>query len=150
MDLSLQKKLAAKVLKVSPKRVHIDSSRADEIKEAITREDVRGLVKDGAIKKVISSGISKGRARDQRQQKRKGLRGGQGNRKGTHKARTGGKEVWVNKIRVLRSFLYELRDKEIISRDTFKDLFGKAKGGFFRNKRHVKVFIEERQLVKKK
>lgn len=149
MDLSLQKKLACKILGVSPRRVYLDMERKDEIKEAITRADVRGLIKDGAIVKLQARSISGGRARKLRHQKSKGLRKGHGSRKGAKKARTGDSD-WVTKIRVLREFLRELRDKELIAKETFQDLLGKAKGGFFRNRRHIKVFIEERQLALKK
>ena len=81
-------------------------------------------------------------------QKRKGLRKGHGSRKGSAKVRSGDKRVWVDKIRVLRSFLHTLRDRKVISGETFKSLASKAKGGFFRNRRHIKVFIEEHQLSK--
>ena len=150
MNLSQQRKLASKVLGVSPKRIRFDGTRHEDIKEAITREDIRGLVSDGAIIKLQEKGISQGRARHIKNQKKKGLRKGQGSRKGSAKARSGDKTVWVRKIRVLRKFLRELREKEIVARKTYSSLIRKAKGGFFRNRRHVKVFIEERQLAQKK
>jgi large subunit ribosomal protein L19e len=150
MDLSQQRKLAAKVLKVSPKRIFIDMAKKDDIKDAITRADVRGLLKDGVIQVIPARGISRGRTKELHHQKSKGLRKGHGSRKGSANARLNTKDAWIARIRVLRVFLYELRDKEIVSKITFKGLMGKANGGFFRNKRHVKVFIEERQLAQKK
>ncbi len=150
MDLSQQRKLAAKVLKISPKRIYIDMAKKDDIKDAITRADVRGLLKDGVIEVLPARGTSRGRTKELHHQKSKGLRKGHGSRKGSSNARLNEKDAWIAKIRVLREFLYELRDKQIVTKDIFKSLMGKANGGFFRNRRHVKVFIEERQLAQKK
>ncbi|PIO08942.1 50S ribosomal protein L19e [Candidatus Woesearchaeota archaeon CG08_land_8_20_14_0_20_43_7] len=150
MDLRLQKRLASQVLKCSSKRVRFTDDRMEEIKEAITRKDVLSLAKDGAIIKKAKLGISQSRARKTKRQKRKGLRTGPGSRKGKKKARNGGKSVWVAKVRIQREFIRTLRDKEIITKDTFKGLNSKVKGGFFRSKRHIKVFIEERQLLNEK
>ena len=149
MNLKLQKRLASEVLKCSTKRVHFREEDIAEIKEAITRRDIKALADDGAILKKQEKGISRYRARKNQHQKRKGLRKGLGSRKGSKKARSGDKRVWVNKIRVLRGFIRTLRDKEIVAKDIYKQLFSKVKGGFFRSKRHIKVFIEERQLVRK-
>ncbi|MEM4532476.1 MAG: 50S ribosomal protein L19e, partial [Desulfurococcaceae archaeon] len=46
-NLSLQKKLAAEILDVGVSRIWIDPSRVDEVVEAITREDIKRLIKDG-------------------------------------------------------------------------------------------------------
>ena len=150
MDLSLQKRLASAVLNCSPKRVFFVEERKDEIKEAITRRDIAGLAADGAIVKVPMRGISRFRTRKCKHQKSKGLRVGPGSRKGSKNARVNPKTVWVAKIRVQREFIRMLRDKEIISKDVFKTLYAKTKGGFFRSRRNIKVFIEERQLIQKK
>jgi len=58
MKLDVQKRIAASVLKCSPKRVIFDSTKLKEIKEAITRSDIRGLVIDGFISKKRKKGIS--------------------------------------------------------------------------------------------
>ena len=59
MKLNVQKRVAAGVLKCSPKRVVFDSDRLDEIKEAITKSDLRGLISDRAIVKKSIKGTSK-------------------------------------------------------------------------------------------
>ena len=43
------------------------------------------------------------------------------------------------KIRNQRKFLKELKDKKIISKEINTNLRSKAKGGFFRSKRHIKI-----------
>ena len=70
MKLDNQKRLAAQMLKCSGKRVKFDTDRLDDIKEAITKVDIRGLIKDKAIIKIHSHGVSRGRARKRLEQRR--------------------------------------------------------------------------------
>lgn len=149
MKLNTQKKIAAKVLKTSPKRVKVDPSRAEDLKEAITKTDLRGLIGDGAIKKVQKSGISRSRANKTLKQKAKGQQKGPGSKKGKKTTHAPKKEAWMQKIRVQRTFLKELKEKELIDTKTFADLYKKAKGGFFRSKNHIKIYIDEHRLINK-
>lgn len=150
MKLTVQKRLAASVLDCSPKRVHFTPDRINDIKEAITKADIKALVNDGTISKIPEKGVSRARANKRLVQRRKGLQRGPGKRKGKSTATLPRKTSWISKIRVQRSFLKELREKEIIDRDVFKQLYAKSKGGFFRNKRHIKIYIEENELARKK
>ena len=72
MKLRIQKRLAAQILKCSEKRILFDSSRLDEIKEAITKADIRGLIAIKAITKKPVKGISKVRVRKRKRQRSKG------------------------------------------------------------------------------
>jgi len=47
MNLKPKKKLAVKVLGVGAERIKFNSERINEIKEAITRQDIKELVKRG-------------------------------------------------------------------------------------------------------
>ena len=49
MNLKKKKILAAKTLGVGRNRIRLLKSRLDEIKEAITKQDIRDLKNDGAI-----------------------------------------------------------------------------------------------------
>ena len=49
MQIKIQKRLAAQVLKCSESNVRLDPNRLEEIKEAITKADIKSLVKDKAI-----------------------------------------------------------------------------------------------------
>ena len=81
--------------------------------------------------------------------KRKGKRTGAGSRKGKKTARLSKKDAWMNKVRLQRKFLKELRDKELITKSDYHSLYQKSKGGFFRSKRHIKLYIDEHRLIKK-
>lgn len=143
MKLNNQKGLASKILNCSKKRVIFDIERLEEIKEAITKADLRGLIKDKAISAKPMKGISRGRARKRQEQRRKGRQKGHASKKGKKTARLPKKKAWMNKIRNQRKFLKELKDKKIINKQTNSNLRSKAKGGFFRSKRHIKVFLEK-------
>jgi len=49
MNLGKKKLLAARTLKVGKARIFFVDSRKSEIKEAITKQDIRDLKQDGAI-----------------------------------------------------------------------------------------------------
>ena len=70
MMLKLQKRLAADVLGCSEKRVLFDQDRLEDIKEAITKLDIRSLIADGTIREKPIKGISRARARKTALQKR--------------------------------------------------------------------------------
>ncbi|MFC1769132.1 50S ribosomal protein L19e [Nanoarchaeota archaeon] len=148
MKLSHQKRLSAKVLKCSPKRVKLDPQRLEEVKEAITKSDINSLIKDKAIKRIPKKSTSKVRARKRKIQYAKGKRKGHGSRKGKQNARLNIKTEWRLKIRAQRAYITELRDSGKIEVRTYRDLYRKSKGGFFRSKRHIQLFIEERGLKK--
>lgn len=131
------------------KKVHFDVDNLPEIKEAITRESVRGLISAGVIRAKPDHGISRGRIRANQIQKHKGRRQGKGSRKGKRTARLTQKESWSAKVRVQRLFLKELREKGYLDPKTYRMLYLKTKGGFFRSKRHVKLYLEEQKLALK-
>jgi large subunit ribosomal protein L19e len=148
--MMLQKRLAAKILKCSPQRVWVDPTRLEEIKGAITKFDVRRLIAQGLISKDALYGGSKVRARERQVQRARGRRRGIGSRKGPAGARTPGKETWMARIRAQRDLIKRLRDHELITALTFKQLYNKAKGGFFRSTGHIKIYLEEQKLFLKK
>ena len=147
MNLAVQKRLAASVLNCSPKRVHFAPERLNDIKEAITKADIRALVNDNVIVKSQEQGVSRARAKHNDNQRRKGLQRGPGSRKGKHTAIVPAKTAWMAKIRAQRSLIAELKAKKIVSAEHYKELYKKAKGGFFRNRRHIKLYINENNMV---
>jgi large subunit ribosomal protein L19e len=150
MKIGPQKRLASQLLKCSEKKVWLDDERLDEVKEAITKADVKTLINKGLIGLVRTNGQSRVRARKRLEQRRKGRQKGPGTRKGKKTARLSDKERWIVRMRVQREFLKELKTKEIITVPTYRNLYCKSKGGFFRSKRHIKLYIDEHKLNQKK
>jgi len=148
VKLSTQKRIAAEVMKCGESRVWMDPEFEDEISLAITRNDIRRLVDEGAIQKKPVQGVSRGRARHKIRQKRKGQRVGHGKKKGKVTSKLSGKERWMMKIRPMRKELKKLRDEGKISPRVYRELYLKAKGNAFRNTAHLRTHISERRLSK--
>tara|TARA_Y100000310_G_scaffold310852_1_gene356561 strand:+ start:12181 stop:12621 length:441 start_codon:yes stop_codon:yes gene_type:complete len=146
--MNLQKRLASRILKVSPKKIKFNLDSEEDVKESITKLDVRGLISRKTIIKIKKPGPSKARARKRQQQQGKGRRRGHGSRKGTKNARLNTKTIWINKIRKQRALLKILKERKKITPNTYSDLYKKSKGGFFRSVRHIKLYIHEKGLLK--
>lgn len=142
-DLTLQKRLAAEVLGVGVSRIRLNPERLEEITEAFSREDIRRLIRDGAIEVIPKKGNSRGRWRVLHQKRKKGHRRGHGKRKGAKGARQDPKERWVNTIRKLRRYLRWLRDHGVIDRRTYRRLYMAAKGGQFDSLSDLKRYLRE-------
>lgn len=150
MKLKTQRKQAARLLKTSVKRVHFDPKQLHDIKEGITKSDMRLLISDKVVTKKPVKGVSKVRARHIKNQKRKGLRRGAGSKKGTPNAYTPQKDLWMAKVRSQRAFIKEFKEKKLVTLKTYQHLYRKVKGGFFRSKRHIKLFLDDQRLWEKK
>jgi len=70
-DLRNQRRMAASIIKCGANRVWMDQDRIDEIAKAVTKDDIRVLVKGKAIKSKQQKGISHGRKKHIAEQKEK-------------------------------------------------------------------------------
>lgn len=129
---------------VGENRVRVDPDELDRVEEAITRQDIRNLIESGAIEKRKEKGTSKGRSRENKRQKKKGQQKGHGSRKGKKTARKPEKQEWMEQIRAIRSRLKEMRDEEEITKEQYRELYDRAKGGFFRDVKHLENHIENK------
>lgn len=141
MNLKNQRRMAASLLKCGVNRVWIDPLRMEDVADAITRTDIRIQIDAGAIKAKQKRGISRGRTRYYRDQRKKGRGRGQGSRKGTSKARKPKKERWIQTIRPIRERLRELRDEGKIEVSTYRKFYLQAKGGVFKSKSHLETHL---------
>src|SRR6266480_785986 len=133
MSLKSQKRLAASLLGGGLNRVWIDPEENDRVQSAITREEIKSLIREGRISLLPKTGISRGRHRAKSGRRKKA-----------------GKEAWVLKIRAIRRHLRWLRDKRQLSAGNYTTLLGMAKGGAFRSGSHVDEYVKAHQLVKKR
>lgn len=142
-DFTIQRKLAAKVMKCGVKRVMIMDIPAvhEKVEEAVTRDDIRYLVRMKGIQKVQKKGVSRGRARAMAEQKKKGRRKGHGSRKGGQNARSPKKRAWINTIRPIRDQLRTLRDNGSIDKTAYRKYYMRAKGGMFRSRAHLRSHL---------
>jgi len=147
MSLRSQRRLAAKMLKVGVNRIWIDPEQIEKVESAITRDEIRKLLHEGAIRKVPETGISKGRKRILRMKRVRGKRRGPGSRKGLTISK---KRAWIGRIRVVRERLRELRDRRMIAKPVYQKLLLMAKGGAFRSSSHLNEYIDAHKLVKRR
>jgi len=132
MNLSKKKILSARTLKVGKERIVFLKSRLNEIKEAITKQDIKDLKKDG----VISVKEIKGRKKKILNSKKK--KKSTGNiRKNVNKR----KQEYVILTRKLRRYAAEMKKQRKLSDDEVKEIRKKIRNRIFRSKAHLKEYI---------
>lgn len=132
MNLAKKKLLAAKTLGVGKGRIQFNTERLSEVKEAITKEDIKYLYKAGAIniKEV------KGRKKIVRNKRKRGL----GKIKMKIKK---GKQEYVKITRKLRRYVKELLKQGEISKKEYWELRKKIKARAFKSKAQLKMHLQE-------
>ena len=141
-QISGQRRLAADVLGCGVNRVWFNPEKIEDIQRAISREDIRNLIGEGAIAAHQKRGNSRGRARALMAKRAYGHCKGPGRRKGAAGSRTDSKTRWVQRIRAQRKVLRELREKEEITCTVYRRFYRRAAGGQFRTVSHLKAQIE--------
>jgi large subunit ribosomal protein L19e len=139
---SIQKRLAAKVLKVGESRVWLDPTKIKDIEKAITKADIRKLILQGAIK-ALPEKIKK-------REKKEKARKGPGRRKGGKYSILSRKTRWILTVRSLRKMLKELREAGKIDKSTYRKVYKLIKGGMFRSRAHLKLYLEQYGLLEEK
>jgi large subunit ribosomal protein L19e len=130
MKLDKKKAIAARVFGVGKKRIIFVEPRLDEIKEAITKDDIRALKEDGAI---IIRPIKARRSTQKRKVKR-----GPGNIRKKARSR---KREYITITRKLRKDVQDLKNKKLLTKEQTVDIRKKIRNRFFRSKAHLKEYI---------
>ncbi|HNV01300.1 MAG TPA: 50S ribosomal protein L19e [archaeon] len=144
MDLKKAKELAGRILKVGVNRVYIDPSNLKKVEDAMTKDDVRGLIAERIIKKRKTNYQSRGRSRVATLQRQKGRRRGKGKRRGTKNTRVDKKSNWMHKVRAQRNMLQELKktNPKAVEEKGYGNIYKKIKGNFFKGKNYLKEYVE--------
>ncbi len=144
MEAKKAKELASRILKVGEGRIYLDPANLSKVSEAMTKDDVRGLIAERIIKKRASAEQSMGRARILKEKKQKGRRRGKGKRAGTKKVRGEQKKTWISKVRALRRTLRELKatNPEAVKEKGYGDMYKKIKGNYFKGKKYLAEYVE--------
>ncbi len=130
MKLDKKKMLASRTLGVGKQRVHFVASRINEIKDAITKQDIRDLVKEGAI--VIKE--TKGRRKIQKRAKKRGA--GKVQLKVNKR-----KREYIVMTRKLRKYVANLKENGSINKEDYEDIRKKIRNRFFKSKANLKEYI---------
>lgn len=132
MNLRNKKELAKRTFNIGKNRIVFLKSRLEEIKEALTKQDIRDLKQDGAI--LIKD--IKGRKKVKKRKTRKGP----GKIKKKIKTR---KQDYVIMTRKLRRYVAEMKKQGKLSPVEVKDIRKKIRNRIFRSKAHLKQYIGE-------
>lgn len=150
MRFDHQRRLASELMGCGVNRVRISTDPAEQesIFDAITREQVRELIRRNVLTMRPEQGVSRARARVRAIKRKQGRRRGQGTRKGSANARTSSKGAWMANIRRLRALLRELKVQGRIDVRTYRRFYRQAKGGMFKSRAHLNQQLEMAGLLK--
>jgi large subunit ribosomal protein L19e len=136
MNLNNKKALAAKALKVGKGRLQFKIENLSEIKEAITRQDIKQLKDEG----IISIKPIKGRKTNVKRKHRRGP--------GKIKMKVNKrKQEYVKITRKLREYAMSLRDRGVLQRDLYKKIRNKIRMREFKSKANMKDFLNKHEDV---
>lgn len=136
------RRMAAQILKVGKSKIWVNPGQKNRFKEAMTKEDIRALIKERIIRKRHENQQSRARARKLAEKKKKGRKRGKGKRKGTKKTRVDRKGQWVKNVRAQRKMLRELKKKGVKFRAPARKVYLLISGNYFRGKNYVKQLVE--------
>ena len=129
MNLGKKKELAKRTLGVGKERIAFAESRLEDIKEAITKQDIKDLYSQGAI--VIKP--KKGRRKVVRKKSRS-----VGNVRIRVNKR---KREYIAMVRKQRRHIAELKKRGELAKEEHDDLRKKIRNKVFRSKAHLKEHI---------
>ncbi len=130
MNLKKKKELASRTLGVGKNKIYFNPESLNEIKEAITKQDIKTLYDKG----IIQIKPTPGRKKVVRRKRRKGP--GKIKMKIKHR-----KQDYVKITRKLRGYLKALRNNEEISREIYYDIRKKIKMRIFKNMANFKEYL---------
>ncbi len=137
MTLATVRRLAADILNIGKRRVRFSTDGLKEAEGALTRSDVKGLIDKGLVKKINVQG------RDSTARKK---RRGKGRKKGSLGDR---KKLWMQKVRSQRKLLVILIESGTLAKEHKRSIYGKVKGGIFKSKRAMLLYLKDNELIAK-
>ena len=143
VNLRLQRRLAASILKVGAKRVWMDPNEVNEIAIANSRKAVRKLIKDNFIFKKKINMHSRQRARLRKEEVRQGRHTGFGKRRGPSDARMPQKVLWIRRQRTLRRLLKKYRESKKIDKHLYHQLYLDCKANQYKSKKNLADAVEK-------
>jgi len=130
MNLAKKKSLAAKALKVGESRIIFNTEHLAEIKEAITKQDIKDLFNSKAILIRDIRGRKKIEGRKTRR------------RMGSIRNRViDKKRKYIYLTRKLRSYVASLKDGKKISQEQYTKIRKQIRAGIFKSKNHMKEVV---------
>jgi len=130
MNLKEKKLLARRTLNVGKERIVFLKSRLEEIKDAITKQDIRDLKNDGAI--IIKD--IKGRKKNTKKSKKRSI--GKIKKKVNKR-----KQEYVIMTRKLRKYVSEMKKQGRLPKEDVIEIRKRIRNKKFKSKAHLKEYI---------
>lgn len=150
MSTKTVRRLAASILKVGEARIRMAPGEQKAANEALTRDDVRGLIKRGAVYAEPKRGVSRFRGREKARQRALGRRRGTGSRKGRKYSKIPRKTQWIRRIRAQRKLLSKLLEEARIEPSVYRHTYNMVKGGAFKGRSTMLTHLADAGLLKAK
>ncbi len=142
VNIRKKRELVARILGVGVNRVRFEPDKLEDVADSITRDNIKALVKSGAIWTARPKGTSRGRAEEKRAVWK--VHGkGPGSKKGRKTARVGKKEVYVARVRSMRYHLKVMKERKDITNDVYWQMYKKVNGGQIRSLAHLRETAKE-------
>jgi len=127
------KQIASQILNSGVSRIKILPNAIEDVKKALTRNDIKKLIEE---KKIIA--VAK-KQKMKKERKKKSVK------KGSAKAR---KSVrWEDIVRAQRRLLKKLKEEKKITNQTFKKVYKLIKSGNFSSKSSLLTFLKDQKLL---
>lgn len=131
MKLTTKRELAARTLKVGKERIIFVRARLNEIKEAITKQDIRDLNQEGAIL------VKEIKGKKKKIKKKKKRTTGKIKKKINTR-----KQDYVKLTRKLRKHVAELKKKGTLNSEEAKEIRKKIRNKQYKSKSNLKSHLE--------
>lgn len=139
--LSTIKRLASDLLGVGESKIRIKPEEIGRAESALTREDVRGLIKDKVIYVKRKPGF---KVLNKRKKKL------EGSRRGKMTSRTPRKSKWMETVRAQRKYLNELISAGNVRKKDKRKIYLRIKAGSFRGKKALLLYLKDNHLYVEK
>lgn len=138
MSLHTVKRLAARLLNAGTSRIRIQD--VAKVREALTTDDVRTLIKEGAITVTPKQGIGRGKARSHAHGKKAGRGRGPGSTRGRSSALMTDKDRWMRLVRALRKTLSSFHSH--MDSAEYRVAYRMVKGSAFRTRKQLVTYLK--------
>jgi large subunit ribosomal protein L19e len=155
MSIKLTKRLAAEMLDRGVSSIRVREKGLEDAQKAITREDVRKLIKDGNVYAQKEMPNTSTHSKILHEKRAKGRRRGTGSKHGSTRSRQS--VEYKKKIRGQRRVLAALKSDNTINNELYKQFYRLVRGNIFPSKAsllsHIKgkgVAIDDERFEKLK
>lgn len=144
MSTTFAKRAASYILNRGESSIRIKPEAMDDASKALTKDDIRRLIKDGKIFATDEKHNKSTRSKRLRQARAEGRSRGTGRRRGTRKTRVG--RTWEKKVRSQRFLLKELKSMKKIDTHIFNEYYRRIKGNEYANKGTILLHMREQGI----